>query len=66
MRPDWNTLPMIDWLKTQIRVLEAWRSDLASRPEIDISHLTDLEAHYQWLTAEVARLEDDRPSAQAA
>lgn len=65
MHPNFSNLPMIDWLKTQIRVMEAWRADLASRPEIDIAHLTELETHYQWLTAEVARLEDSRISRAA-
>lgn len=49
---------MICWLRRQIRVLEAWREELATRPEIDISAVTRLESHYAWLTFEVARLED--------
>ncbi|MEL7108845.1 MAG: hypothetical protein AAGJ68_12205 [Pseudomonadota bacterium] len=55
---------MICWLKTQVRVLEAWREELATRPELDISAVRRLEKHYAWLTYEVARLDD--PSSQAA
>lgn len=55
---------MICWLKTQVRVIEAWREELATRPELDISAVTRLEKHYAWLTSEVARLDD--PSPQAA
>ncbi|MEM9055655.1 MAG: hypothetical protein AAGB16_10055 [Pseudomonadota bacterium] len=49
---------MICWLKTQVRVIEAWREELATRPELDIPAVTRLEQHYAWLTYEVARLED--------
>ena len=56
---------MICWLKTQVRVIEAWREELASRPEIDIPAITRLETHYQWLSFEVTRLEDPT-SRQAA
>lgn len=49
---------MIDWLKSQVRVIEAWREDVACRPEIDMTEVERLERHYQWLTAEVRRLED--------
>ena len=48
---------MLDWLRTQIRVLEAWREDVATRSELDIDMISRLEQHYQWLTAEVANLE---------
>ena len=56
---------MICWLKQQVRVLEAWREELAGRPEIDIAAVTRLERHYQWLTSEINRL-DDSSSQQAA
>jgi len=56
---------MICWLKTQVRVVEAWREVLATRPELDISAITRLERHYAWLTYEAARL-DDRSNRQAA
>lgn len=48
---------MICWLKSQVRVLEAWRDELASRPDLDIKQVMRLEQHYQWLTAEVLALE---------
>ena len=55
---------MICWLKTQVRVIEAWREALATRPDLDIAAITCLERHYAWLTYEVTRLED--PSSQQA
>ena len=48
---------MLEWLKTQVRILEAWREDVASRPDIDFDLVTRLEHHYQWLTSEVLALE---------
>jgi len=48
---------MLEWLKTQVRVIEAWREDVASRPDLDLEMITRLEHHYQWLTAEVINLE---------
>ena len=48
---------MICWLKRQVRVIEDWREEFASRPDLDIEALMRLETHYAWLTSEVARLE---------
>jgi uncharacterized protein YfaP (DUF2135 family) len=48
---------MLEWLKTQVRVIEAWREDVASRPDLDMDLITRIEQHYQWLTAEVMNLE---------
>ncbi|MEO9971449.1 MAG: hypothetical protein ABJG15_16760 [Hyphomonadaceae bacterium] len=48
---------MTEWLKMQVRVLEAWREEMAARPDIDLVMVTRLEQHYQWLTAELASLE---------
>lgn len=56
---------MICWLRTQVRVIEAWREELATRTELDIPAITRLEKHYAWLTYEVGRLDGD-PSQQAA
>jgi len=53
---------MLCWLKSQVRVIEAWREDLAMRPDIDLDAVRRLERHYQWLTAEVDRL-DQAPAA---
>lgn len=58
-----DRLSMLGWLKTQVRVLEAWREDLASRPDIDLEEIQRVEKHYQWLTGEVARLEGASPRA---
>lgn len=48
---------MIEWLRTQVRVLEAWRESIALKPKIDIEMLSRVEAHYQWLTREIDLLE---------
>jgi len=55
-----QTSDMLEWLKIQVRVLEAWREDIASRPDLDFEMITRLEHHYQWLTAEVLNLESSR------
>lgn len=54
-----DDIAMLCWLKQQVRVLEAWREELACRSEIDIATVTRLERHYAWLTEEISRL--DRP-----
>ncbi len=56
---------MVCWLRTQVRVLDAWREELATRPDLDIQAITRLEKHYAWLTDEVTRLESPT-SRQAA
>ena len=48
---------MLDWLRMQVRVLEAWREHVATAPELDVDMITRLEHHYQWLTGEVYELE---------
>jgi hypothetical protein len=48
---------MLDWLKSQVRVLEAWREDIATRPSLDLEMVRRLEQHYQWLTKEIMDLE---------
>lgn len=48
---------MLTWLKSQVRVLEAWREDLASRTHLDLEMVRRLEHHYQWLTREIMDLE---------
>lgn len=52
-----SDIAMIDWLKRQVQVVEAWREEIATRAEIDISEVERIERHYQWLTSEVSRLE---------
>lgn len=56
---------MVCWLKKQVRIIEAWREELATRPELDVKAIMRLEQHYAWLTYEVARL-DSHSSRQAA
>ena len=52
---------MTDWLQNQIRMIEAWREALAMRADIDLSMVTRVERHYQWLTGELAALEKGVP-----
>ena len=54
---------MLCWLKQQVRVLEAWREELACRPEIEISMVTRLERHYAWLSDEIYRLDTGQRAA---
>ena len=54
---------MLCWLRQQVRVLEAWREELACRPEIEIAMVTRLERHYAWLSSEIMRLEAPRRAA---
>ena len=53
-----SDLSMMDWLRGQVRILEAWREELACRPELDIEQIVRVERHYTWLTEEFARLEN--------
>lgn len=52
---------MLSWLETQVRVLEAWREDVATRPSIDMRLVMSLEQHYQWLTGQIEVLGQQRP-----
>lgn len=54
---------MIAWLRHQLIMLEAWREQLASSPELDLKAVCGVENHYQWLCSEIARLEDGRRQA---
>jgi len=53
-----DRMSLLGWLKTQVRVVEAWREELASQPDIEIAQIQRLERHYQWLTGEISKLED--------
>ncbi|MEM1105259.1 MAG: hypothetical protein AAGH87_02635 [Pseudomonadota bacterium] len=59
-----DRMSLLGWLKTQVRIVEAWREDLARQPDMDLDQVQRLERHYQWLTGEVSKLED--PGQQAA
>ena len=52
-----QTPNMLTWLRSQVRILEAWREDIAMHPELDFEMITRLERHYQWLTTEISHLE---------
>ena len=59
-----QTPNMLTWLKAQVRVLEAWRENVAMHPELDLEMISRLEQHYQWLTREICYLDSlsARPS----
>ena len=40
---------MLCWLRSQLRVLSAWREELVCRNETDLEAVTRLEQHHQWL-----------------
>lgn len=54
---------MLTWLRTQIRVMEAWREELAIRPEIDVDQAMKIETHLSWLSAEYDRLTQNEKAA---
>lgn len=56
---------MLEWLKMQVRILEAWREEVAARVEIDVPVLMRLERHYAWLSSEVSMLEMEMKKAHA-
>ena len=56
---------MLCWLQSQLKVVEVWRDELATRPDLDLEAISRLEQHYNWLSFEVSRL-DTPTSRQAA
>jgi len=57
---------MCCWLQTQVRVIEVWRDELATRLDADPNALTRLEQHYDWLRYEVERLNQRQPTEKLA
>lgn len=55
---------MSTWLEMQVRMIEAWREELATRADIDLNMVMRVENHYQWLTRELATLETPVSSAR--
>lgn len=48
---------MLGWLRSQLRVLEAWQAELLRRGESDLEAIERLDKHHTWLCAEIERLE---------
>ena len=48
---------MSAWLATQVRIIEAWREEVAMHVDIDLDMVNRLAQHYQWLTSEIAHLQ---------
>ncbi len=44
------------WLHSQVKVIDAWMGELLSAPDSDLETARRLEAHRQWLSAEIARI----------
>lgn len=59
MHPAITDFSMISWLRQQVRILEAWREELASRPDVELTDLVRVEKHYHWLCSEMYRLEGE-------
>ena len=49
---------MLSWLRTQIRVMEAWREELITRPDADLAQARKIDDHLAWMCAEYERLEN--------
>lgn len=63
MPRDFAEARMIQWIRQQVLVLEAWREELASRPDVDLTAIIGVENHYHWLCKEMYRLETGQTSA---
>lgn len=48
---------MLGWLRSQLRIMDAWRDELLRRGEASSETVERLERHYSWLNAEIIRLE---------
>lgn len=47
---------LIDWLRTQKRVIAHWRDDIAETSSADMDLIESLETHHNWLSDELVRL----------
>ena len=47
---------LIDWLRTQKRVIALWRDNIADTNSADTYLIESLETHYNWLSDELVRL----------
>ncbi|MEO0883948.1 MAG: hypothetical protein AAFY34_14630 [Pseudomonadota bacterium] len=54
---------MLGWLRSQLRILEAWRDELLRRSETDAETLERLDRHSAWLGGEIDRLEQEQSQA---
>ncbi|MEL7129310.1 MAG: hypothetical protein AAGK23_07165 [Pseudomonadota bacterium] len=54
---------MLGWLRGQLRIVEAWQAELLRRGDADLETVTRLQTHFEWLTSEVGRLEEDKRKA---
>lgn len=50
---------MLGWLRSQLRVVDAWRDELLRRGDAHVETIGRLERHYAWLSSEIVRLEKD-------
>ena len=54
---------MLCWLQSQLRVMEVWQNELATRPDADTRQVDQLARHHAWLSDELARLSHPRKAA---
>jgi hypothetical protein len=54
---------MLCWLQTQLRVMQAWLDELATRPDADPRQVDQLARHHAWLSDELTRLTPVRRAA---
>ena len=47
---------LIDWLRTQKRVIAHWRDNIADTNSADTDLIESLETHHEWLSSELVRL----------
>ena len=48
---------LLNWLRTQDRILQYWRDEMLSSPDTDVRFIERLEAHRSWLAWELQRVE---------
>ena len=58
-----DDIAMICWLETQLRVMNAWQDELATRPDTSPEQVARLARHQAWLSDELARLSLPRKAA---
>ena len=47
---------LVDWLRTQKKVIAFWRDTVSAIPNTEIDLIESLEIHHNWLAKELIRL----------
>lgn len=48
----------LEWLESQVGVLDCWIEDVSTSPEADINLLECIQGHRKWLSAELTVLKE--------